>query len=579
MTIRSLRIRYSSSSNSRWVELDRALAARHLVRVGVQRQVADAQRRRAARRAAAQQRAHAREQLLALERLDEVVVGARRPGPRRATRAASRAVRIRIGTSSSARSARATSTPSILRQAEVEDHEVGGERAALLERRRAVGGGAHLVALHAQRALEGLGDVLVVLDDEDAWGAGEVVHGSLCIAAACKAMVRPRGRLRAAGVEVARDGPRPARRSPRRAPRTARASARKRAPARRARRTRIRAAPPIAASPRGLPRAAPCSDQRAARRARPRAAGLRACSSASCSTAAGTAGRAGHALAVGARLDARARARARAASRCVARRRRAAAAPGARPRMRPLRAGALCLFAAVTLALAAGTLGHQLRPRQRDAHAWTSAHLQSHGGVVGEALYRARRTGSCRASAWTSSSCSCCSPATILLTGSSLGRLLRDRRQALRGHAAGAPACTTASLARRGARAGRGRGQRPSRSTSPTTDASAAGPPRSTHAVGDRVVADHLGRGAVGGSEPPTRTPRAGMRTELRRSTPRRERPQEDGSEDDDALGATFTPGEPAETGEDADPAGPLPRRRSPTTRNSCGSCPTRGRC
>ena len=34
------------------------------------------ERRRAARRATAQQRAHAREQLLALERLDEVVVGA-----------------------------------------------------------------------------------------------------------------------------------------------------------------------------------------------------------------------------------------------------------------------------------------------------------------------------------------------------------------------------------------------------------------------------------------------------------------------------------------------------------------------
>src|SRR3954453_18254469 len=57
-------------------EVDRALAPRHLVGVGVQRQVGHPQRRHPARRAAAQQRAHAREQLLALERLDGGVVGA-----------------------------------------------------------------------------------------------------------------------------------------------------------------------------------------------------------------------------------------------------------------------------------------------------------------------------------------------------------------------------------------------------------------------------------------------------------------------------------------------------------------------
>src|SRR3954447_18414411 len=57
-------------------QLDRALAARDLVRVGVQREVADHERGAAARRPAAQQRAQAGEQLLALERLDEVVVGA-----------------------------------------------------------------------------------------------------------------------------------------------------------------------------------------------------------------------------------------------------------------------------------------------------------------------------------------------------------------------------------------------------------------------------------------------------------------------------------------------------------------------
>src|SRR3954447_1826382 len=57
-------------------ELDLAVAARDLVRVGVQREIAHAQRGHAARGAPPEERAHAREQLLALERLDEVVVGA-----------------------------------------------------------------------------------------------------------------------------------------------------------------------------------------------------------------------------------------------------------------------------------------------------------------------------------------------------------------------------------------------------------------------------------------------------------------------------------------------------------------------
>src|SRR4051812_21119847 len=57
-------------------ELDLAVSPAHLVRVGVQREVSDAQRGHAARRTAAQQRPQPREQLLALERLDEVVVGA-----------------------------------------------------------------------------------------------------------------------------------------------------------------------------------------------------------------------------------------------------------------------------------------------------------------------------------------------------------------------------------------------------------------------------------------------------------------------------------------------------------------------
>src|SRR5215210_4045629 len=53
-------------------EIDRAFAARDLVRIGVQRQVRHPQRGHPARRPPPQQRPHAGEQLLALERLDEV---------------------------------------------------------------------------------------------------------------------------------------------------------------------------------------------------------------------------------------------------------------------------------------------------------------------------------------------------------------------------------------------------------------------------------------------------------------------------------------------------------------------------
>ena len=56
------------------------------------------------------------------------------------------------------------------------------------------------------------------------------------------------------------------------------------------------------------------------------------------------------------------------------------------PAIRPLRTGSICLFASVTLALAAGTLGLSSSPGH-DTQAWVSAHLQSHGGIVGQALY------------------------------------------------------------------------------------------------------------------------------------------------------------------------------------------------
>ncbi len=61
------------------------------------------------------------------------------------------------------------------------------------------------------------------------------------------------------------------------------------------------------------------------------------------------------------------------------------------PALRPLRAGGLCLFAAVTLALAAGMFGLSSSDAgvgTASASAWSSSYLQAHGGVAGEAQYQ-----------------------------------------------------------------------------------------------------------------------------------------------------------------------------------------------
>ena len=141
--------------------------------VGVQRQVAHAQRGHPARRPAPQQRAHAGEQLLALERLDQVVVGADVEALH------ARLQRVARGQHEDRRVvavvAQALGDLDAVqpRQAEVEHDDVGQERVRLVERRDAVARELDLVALQAQRALEDLGDLLVVLDDEHADGAAE----------------------------------------------------------------------------------------------------------------------------------------------------------------------------------------------------------------------------------------------------------------------------------------------------------------------------------------------------------------------------------------------------------------------
>ncbi len=62
--------------------------------------------------------------------------------------------------------------------------------------------------------------------------------------------------------------------------------------------------------------------------------------------------------------------------------------PAGRPLLREARTiGAICLFAGITLALAAGTFGVSSSAHSTEA-AWSSAFMQSHGGVIGAALFQ-----------------------------------------------------------------------------------------------------------------------------------------------------------------------------------------------
>jgi S-DNA-T family DNA segregation ATPase FtsK/SpoIIIE len=60
------------------------------------------------------------------------------------------------------------------------------------------------------------------------------------------------------------------------------------------------------------------------------------------------------------------------------------------PAVRPFRAGAICLFAALTLALAAGTFG--LGPPGQRSGYWDAPFFQARGGIVGDALLYATAT-------------------------------------------------------------------------------------------------------------------------------------------------------------------------------------------
>src|SRR4051812_23615763 len=147
-------------------QLDLALAAVNLARVGVEDEIAHLHRGGAARRAAAQQRPDPRQQLLALEWLDQVVVGA-----------AVEAGHPVLGLSPCRQHqdrhvAVAAQAPADLDsiepgQAEIEHDEIGNEAGGDVESLGPVGGGADFVALVAERAAQDIGDVDVVLDDQD----------------------------------------------------------------------------------------------------------------------------------------------------------------------------------------------------------------------------------------------------------------------------------------------------------------------------------------------------------------------------------------------------------------------------
>jgi hypothetical protein len=127
-------------------------------------------------RAAPQQGAQPGEQLLALEGLDEVVVGAGvQPLDARLDRVARRQDQDRdvVSLAQAARDLHAVH----LREAEIQDDEVGHEVRRRLQRNLSVGGDTDLVALQAQRALQDHRDLVVVLHHEDPGGAIGSGHG------------------------------------------------------------------------------------------------------------------------------------------------------------------------------------------------------------------------------------------------------------------------------------------------------------------------------------------------------------------------------------------------------------------
>ncbi len=211
---------------------------------------------------------------------------------------------------------------------------------------------------------------------------------------------------------------------------------------------------------------------------------------------------------------------------------------------RPLRGGAICLFAAVTLALAAGTLGISSGPGTH-AEAWTSAHMQSHGGVVGEALFRlasplVQSVGVGILVVFLALT------GTMLLTGSSLGTLLRDFARAIAGVAR--------LLQRRllGGEPAAGQGDR-----APALDLhdDFPAPAALTHAAGGSAVADPWDEDPLPEPEAAAEDPVVDEKEEQLQLAAVPDEP-EGGEEDEDASGATFTPASAEDKDQELTPQG-----------------------
>ncbi len=152
-------------------QLDLARAAAHPVRARVEREAGEPERRVLARRArAAQEGAHAREQLPERERLHEVVVGAE-------VEAADRVLlRVARGEHEDRRAVAARAQAAAdLEAVEVRHQDVEDDRVELavrepLQRVEPVGGRRDAVPVELERGLDRLADVGVVVDDEEPAG-------------------------------------------------------------------------------------------------------------------------------------------------------------------------------------------------------------------------------------------------------------------------------------------------------------------------------------------------------------------------------------------------------------------------
>src|SRR4051812_15604738 len=158
-------------------EVDLPLPARHFMGVRVEREVTHPQRRHPARRPPAQQRPHPREQLLALERLHEIVVRTDvQPLHPALERIARREHQDRSVVTVVAQPLGHVD-PVQPRQAEVQNDDVRQKRVRLIQSAHTIRSELHLVTLEAQRALQDLGDFLIVFDDEHANGSTGGIHG------------------------------------------------------------------------------------------------------------------------------------------------------------------------------------------------------------------------------------------------------------------------------------------------------------------------------------------------------------------------------------------------------------------